>query len=258
MPRFIEAGGVQTACEVEGNGPPLLMLHGGEGSRRQFNIIRPDLTDRYTVITYDQRDCGDTIGPETPATLAMLADDAQALLAALGHSSAFVFGTSFGGRVAQALAVRHPQTVRRLVLASTWPLSVSLAIANAEVAQELGRLRALMPDSAEPLAEIFFPAAFLAEHPAYKEHFKSFPVRSARSGRRAAAVADMPGLAIDSIDRPTLLIAGELDRVVPMALTLSLAESIRDTRTVVLPGVGHLGVTQAPKAVAALLHEFLV
>lgn len=258
MPDFIDLRDTRTAFEVAGNGPPLLMLHGAEGSRRQFAAIRPALTDRYTVVTYDQRDCGETISPESPTTLAMLADDAQALLQALGHAEAFVFGTSFGGRIAQALAVRHAPAVRRLVLASTWPLPVSLAAVNAEVAQELGRLRTRLPDSAEQMAEIFFPAAFLTQQPAFRAHFKSAPPRSARSERRAAAVGDMPDLDIRSIPQPTLLIAGAADRVVPAALTLSLAQHLRDTRSVVLPEVGHLSLAQAPQVVAAHLREFLV
>lgn len=257
MPDFIELHGTRTAFEVAGSGPPLLMLHGAEGSRRQFAAIRPALSEHYTVITYDQRDCGDTVGPEAPATLATLADDAQALLQALGHRSAFVFGTSFGGRVAQALALRHAQAVRRLALASTWPLPVSLATANAEVARELARLRSRLPDSAEQIADLFFPADFLAEQPAFRAHFKSAPPRSARSDRRAAAVSDVPDMDIASIAHPTLLIAGAADRIVPAALTLSLADCIRDTRSIVLPGVGHLSLAQAPGVVAAHLSEFL-
>ena len=258
MTDFIELRGTRTAFEVAGNGPALLMLHGAEGSRRQFAAVRPELTERYTVVTYDQRDCGETVNPESAATLAILADDAQALLEALGHQSAHVFGTSFGGRVAQAVAVRHAQTVRRLVLASTWPLPVSLATANPEVAQELDRLRSRLPDSAEQIAEIFFPASFLAEQPAFRGHFKSAPARSARSDRRAAAGGDVPDLNVGSITQPTLLIAGTADRVVPAHLTLSLAEYIHDTRSVVLTGVGHLTLAQAPKVVAAHLREFLV
>lgn len=257
MPDFIDLNGSRTAFEAVGSGPTLLMLHGAEGSRRQFNAIRPALSDHYTVITYDQRDCGETVNPESPATLATLADDARSLLHALGHADAFVFGTSFGGRVAQALAVRHAHTIRRLVLASTWPLPVSLAAANPEVAQQLGQLRARLPDSAEQMAEIFFPPAFLVQQPAFRAHFKSAPPRSARSDRRAATVGDVPDLDIARITQPTLLIAGAADRVVPAALTLSLAQTLRDTRSVVLPDVGHLSLAQAPQAVAAHLREFL-
>ena len=257
MAEIIELRGTRTAYEVAGSGPPLLMLHGGEGSRRQFNAVRPELEPHFSVISYDQRDCGDTVNPETPSTLETLADDAQALLQALGHVSAHVFGASFGGRVAQALAVRHPQAVRRLVLASTWPLPVSLAQANPEVAQALGRLRAQLPDSAEQIADIFYPAAFLAAQPAYRAHFKSAPPRSARSDRRGATLGDVPGLDIGAITQPTLLITGDLDRVVPHTLTLSLSQHLRDTRAVVLPGVGHLTLAQAPAAVAAQVREFL-
>ena len=68
MAQLVELHGTSTAVEIEGSGPPLLMLHGAEGSRRQFAAVRPALTDHYTVITYDQRDCGDTVSPEIPAS----------------------------------------------------------------------------------------------------------------------------------------------------------------------------------------------
>jgi pimeloyl-ACP methyl ester carboxylesterase len=259
MTSLIEVRGTRTAVDVEGSGPPLLMLHGAEGSRRQFSAIRPELADRYTVISYDQRDCGDTTGPEVAATLAELADDARALLEALGHPSAFVFGTSFGGRLAQALAVRHGAVVRRLVLASTWALPVSLASANPEVVHQLGRLRAGLPGTAEQMAEIFFPPDHLQAHPDARDYFKAAPARSARSDRRAAAVADQPSLDLSRITQPTLLLAGTADRLVPAQLTLSLKDHIgAPAKTVLLPGVGHLSVAQAPREVAVHLREFLV
>ncbi|MEJ8850805.1 alpha/beta fold hydrolase [Variovorax rhizosphaerae] len=257
MAEVIELRGTQTYCEVAGHGPPLLMLHGAEGSRRQFTAIRPELEPHFTVITYDQRDCGDTANPETPATLVTLADDAKALLEALGYPTAHVFGTSFGGRVAQALTARHAAAVRRLVLASTWPLPLSLATANAEVAHVLGQLRSQLPASAELLAEYFYPPDYLAAHPAARRHFASAPARSDRSDRRRETVTDNSDLNIARIGQPTLLIAGAMDRIVPPELTLALAESISDTQAIVLPGVGHLGVTQAPAAVARHVVDFL-
>lgn len=257
MPYTIELNGTRTACEVEGSGPPLLLLHGAEGSRRQFALIRPALAERFTVISYDQRDCGDTENPEQPSTLSMLADDAKALLDALGHATAHVFGTSFGGRVAQALAVRYPDVIRRLVLGSTWPLPVSIAQANPEVARALAQLRAELPDSAEHMAAYFYPPAYLQAHPAARRHFASASARSARSERRAAATGDIPELDIRRIAKPTLLIAGALDQVVPAALTLSLANAIPGARTIVLPEVGHLTVTQAPGDMARHLIDFL-
>lgn len=256
MPQFIEHRGVRTALEISGSGPPLLMIHGAEGSRRQFATVAPQLADRFTVIAYDQRDCGDTVNPETVATLADLAEDARALLEALGHSWAFVFGASFGGRVAQALAMRSPSLVRRLVLASTWPLPLSLAEANRAVAADIQRLRSDLPASAHQLAEYFFPAFFLTAQPAFRDHFTSAPPRSPRSARRAAATVEVPAAGASAITQPTLLIAGELDRVVPARITLAMAESLTDSRCVVLPGVGHLTLAQAPDLVARHVREF--
>ena len=257
MQDAIELNGTRTAYEVEGSGPPLLLLHGAEGSRRQFATIRPALTEHFTVVTYDQRDCGDTTNPEQPSTLSMLADDAKSLLDALGYPTAHVFGTSFGGRVAQALAVLHPAAIERLVLGSTWPLHMSLAQANPEVARALAQLRAQLPESAEGMAAYFYPAAYLQANPAARRHFASARPRSARSERRAAATGDVPALDIRNIAKSTLLIAGALDRVVPAALTLSLAGAIAGTQSILLPEVGHLTVTQAPAEMARHLIDFL-
>ncbi|MGD5588149.1 hypothetical protein QUT57_22855, partial [Xanthomonas citri pv. citri] len=131
-----------------------------------------------------------------PSDLRQLAADAAELLQWTGHFPAHVFGTSFGGRVAQALALLHAPAVKYLVLASTWALPLSLRDLNGAVAVEMVRLREQLPDSAEQLAEYFFPPAFLSAQPQFRQHFAKAPVRSARSDRRAQAVNDNPSLAV--------------------------------------------------------------
>jgi len=118
----MQAGELRIAFECQGDGPPLLLMHGAEASRQMFAELVPHLSKHFTVIGYDQRDCGETEGPEHASTLADLADDARQFIAALGLTRAHVFGSSFGGRVAQALALLHPGVVDHLVLGSTWPL----------------------------------------------------------------------------------------------------------------------------------------
>lgn len=256
MPEFMALRGTRTAFERTGTGPLLLMLHGAEGSRRQFATIRKHLQSHFTVLTYDQRDCGDTENPEVPATLTDLADDAQALMAALGVPTTHVFGTSLGGRVAQTLALRHPEAVDHLVLSSTWPLPVDLAEENPEAVAATAQLRAGLPATAEQLAGYFYPAHHLAAHPQARQHFAAAPPRSARSERRFLTARDMPALDPSHIAAPTLVIAGALDALVPAQLSLALARSIPGARTAILPEVGHLGVAQAPEAVARLVIDF--
>jgi pimeloyl-ACP methyl ester carboxylesterase len=258
---FLDAGDVRIAFERSGSGPPLLLMHGAEASRRMFSALVPLLAPRFSVITYDQRDCGDTESLQRapqPATLADLAGDACALITGLGHARAHVFGSSFGGRVAQMLAIRHGHVVDRLALGSTWPLPATLAQLDPEGSAALAALRARLPHSAEELAERFFPARFLAERPDLRGVFAGVRPQSERAARRAAAVADAPDVDLSTITASALVIAGELDRVVPPALTLSLGSQLPRCTSLLLADVGHATALQAPQALAAhLVHFFL-
>lgn len=261
MTQFLQAGPVRTAFEREGEGPLLLLMHGAEASRQMFAALQPLLAERFTVIAYDQRDCGDTENPEAPCTLADLADDAFRLIQALGFERAHVFGSSFGGRVAQALALRHPTAVHRLVLGSTWPLPQNYEALCPDAAR-LAELRRGLPATAEELAGWFFPEPFLQQRPELRQVFARAQAESPRSRRRAATVQSTleGGLHRDCahITAPTLLLAGELDRVVPPGVTLAMAERLPGAQTVRLPGTGHATALQAPQALAQALRRFLL
>jgi len=257
MTHFVQAGDVRIAFEREGAGPPLLLMHGAEASRAMFAALTPHLAPHFTVIAYDQRDCGDTEGPEAASTLADLAHDAHQLVEALGLGPAHVFGSSFGGRVAQALALRHPRSVSRLVLGSTWPLPDRYEAMQPD-APRLAALRQQLPGTAEELATWFFPEAFLAQRPELRQVFANARPTTARSARRAATVQTTLDADAAAITAPTLLVAGELDRVVPPGVTLSMARRIPGARAVLLPGVGHATALQAPEPLAAHIVPFLL
>lgn len=258
MTQWVACGdGVRLACDVAGSGPPLVLMHGAEATRQMFSALVPLLAPHHTVITYDQRDCGETESPLRPATLAELADDAHAVVQALGHGRAHVFGSSYGGRVAQALAARHPQAVAHLALGSTWPLPRALAELNPDGVCRIGELRAALPDSAPELAGWFFPEALLQQQPALRTFFARVQPASDRSRRRAAAVDDAFDVDWPRITLPVLLLAGELDRVVPSEITLGMVAQLPHARRALLEGVGHATAMQAPDRVAELLIRFL-
>jgi 3-oxoadipate enol-lactonase len=261
MREFLQSGDLRIAFEQSGQGPPLLLMHGAEADRRMFASIVPLLAGRFTVIAYDQRDCGDTEGSEASAhatTLADLAHDAASLVRGLGLARAHVFGSSFGGRVAQALALLHPESVDRLALGSTWPLPQTYEAMLPADAARLGELRARLPESAEELAGWFFPESFLQERPELRQLFAAARPGTDRSRRRARTVAGALDLSPSAIEARTLVIAGSLDRVVPAEVTMRLAESIPDAKRVLLECVGHVTVMQAGDAVARHLTEFLL
>jgi pimeloyl-ACP methyl ester carboxylesterase len=257
MPEFLQAGDVRIAFEREGRGPLLLLMHGAEANRQMFGALWPLLTPHFTVVAYDQRDCGDTEASPRAATLAELAGDAAALIHSLGHERAHVFGSSFGGRVAQALALLYPDRVDHLALGSTWPLPLRHAALDPEGAARIAELRACLPDSAEALAGWFFPESFLQTRPDLRQLFAAARSDTERAHRRRQTVAGTLELEAAAIRVPVLVMTGDRDRVVPPQATMRIADAIAHSRRKMLTGVGHAAVLQAPEQVAAALIDFL-
>jgi 3-oxoadipate enol-lactonase len=256
MTDFMQAGEVRVAFQRQGQGPALVLMHGAEASRQMFATLVPHLAQHFTVISYDQRDCGDTQAPERAATLADLANDAHLFIKALGFKRAHVFGSSFGGRVAQALALLYPLSIDRLVLASTWPLPRPYEELCPD-ARRLAELRRGLPGTAEELATWFFPEAFLVQRPELRRVFANARPESPRAARRAATVATTLENGVADIVAPTLVLAGELDRVVPPTVTLAMAGRIRGADAVLLPAIGHVTAMQAPEVLAHHMVRFL-
>ena len=103
--------------ETRGQGPTLLIIPGGPQDAGVFSDLATRLADTYTVLTYDPRGNSRTTfdGPATPLDLDQQADDAAALIDALGNGPAYVFGTSGGAQIGLNLATRHPAKVRAIL-----------------------------------------------------------------------------------------------------------------------------------------------
>src|SRR5262245_679695 len=110
--------GIDYAYEIEGDGEPLLFLHGGLGAAIMFEPILPAFASRQEILVDLQGHGGTTLG-KRPITCEAVADDVATLLHTIGREKVDVLGYSFGGCVALQLAIQHPEVVRRLVLVST-------------------------------------------------------------------------------------------------------------------------------------------
>ena len=117
MPR-VTVDAAELYYEIRGAGPPVLLIMGATGDGGHFEELADLLADEFTVITYDRRGNGrspvpagwETTSPEEQA------EDAAALLDALGTGPAAVFGTSGGGNYALCLTIRYPERVRGLIM----------------------------------------------------------------------------------------------------------------------------------------------
>ena len=251
-------GGIELAYEITGSGPPLVLMHGGEADHTQYIAFIPHLAPHFTCIAYSQRDCGATRNPDADFGITDLADDAAALIAALGLKRAHVFGSSLGSVIAQALAVRHPGSVDRLVLSAAIRIGESIGSINPEAAKELGILRADTAANAPKIARYFYTDDHLAAHPQLAQRFAGGKRGPVQQARRNALIPKAPRLPLGGITAPTLVLAHALDRLVPPAHSLSIATEIPGARTVVLEGLGHVGTIQAPERVAGAITPFLL
>lgn len=114
----VAVNGTELCYEIRGTGPPVLLIMGATGDGGHFDNLADLLSDEFTVVSYDRRGNGRSPAPDGWQTTSPeeQADDAAALLDALGTGPAAVFGTSAGGVYALCLMVRHPGSVRGAIL----------------------------------------------------------------------------------------------------------------------------------------------
>jgi pimeloyl-ACP methyl ester carboxylesterase len=146
---LVDAGGTTLAAQIRGDGPPLLLIHGGGEDAGMYLAQAESLVAAgFQVVTYDRRGTGGSGREDWPGNGAdQHADDAAALLDALDLTPAVVVGMSSGGVVALDVAARHPEHVTRVI---AWEPPVA----------------GLLPGAEQINAEILAPVnAHLAEHP---------------------------------------------------------------------------------------------
>src|SRR2546427_278659 len=116
---YAPVGDLNMYYEVHGQGRPTILLHGAYMTIDLMGPILPGLAKSRQVIAIEQQAHGRTADIDRPITYEQMADDTAALVHHLGIDNADVVGYSMGGGIALQLAIRHPDLVRRLVLAST-------------------------------------------------------------------------------------------------------------------------------------------
>jgi pimeloyl-ACP methyl ester carboxylesterase len=261
--RIATGESVRTAYRQTGSGPLLLLIHGAEADHTMFLGLMEALAKDFSVVAYDQRDSGSTENGSEPYDLETLAGDAARLinflLEASGRSSVHIYGTSFGGQIAQVLAARHSSLVDRLILGSTWPVDRKLVDVNASAMEQLARLRGQLPGSAEQIAAYFFSQTFLAARPETADMFRGTKRTDAQASRRALLMqAAPPVISFADIEAPVLLLAGGADRLIPPAETFALSRLIAHTHLQELSDLPHAGAVEDPGRVAHAIMDFLL
>lgn len=263
MPLTVSQPQLCYALSGPSDAPPLVFINGLGGVQAAFQLQVRAFRESRRVLVYDHRGAGGSQTVDTPVTMADYAADLVRLLDELALDCCDVVGLSFGGRVAQELALGWPERVRRLVLSGTSAGGRLHAPGDAH-AHEL--LRAVATADADAWAQTVAPVLFGR---AYRERH---PERIAALARwRARHRPDPVGIArqwgawdgfdladeIAEIAQPTLIIHGTEDGLSPVVNAEQLAAYIPDARLELLDGVGHSPNVESPQAFNQLIEDFV-
>ena len=257
------SGDVRIAYDVRGDGDPLLLIHGLGYTRDGWGPARDLLAEHFLVISYDNRGLGQSDVPPGPYSAAAMAEDAVAVLDAVGVDGADVVGTSLGGMVAQELVLAHPDRVRRLVLVCTTP-GATMSYPLPERTQALIReMPTLPPEVALRRAvENALGAEVVTARPELVDEIYAYRLAHPPNMAGWQAQADA-GSAFDAWERigaittPTLVLHGTADNVVDHRSSDALAERIPDARLEKLERGGHLFFWEEPEWFSGVVREFL-
>ena len=255
--------GIDVYFEHSGEGPRLLFLNGSGGKLETSDLLLAPFRQRFELLAHDQRGLGRTSAPDGPYSMADYAADAAALLDHVGWDRCRVVGISFGGMVAQELAVTAPDRVERLALLCT------SAGGEDSASYPLHELADLPLDERQAvslqLLDTRFDAAWLDEHPRDKALADAMAERrtgsSSEDGRRGERLQLEARRDHDVWDRlpriacPTLVAGGRYDGIAPPANSEAIASRIPGAELRMYEG-GHAFVGQDRNALPEVI-EFL-
>jgi len=270
-----DVGDVQLYYDEQGSGEPLLLIMGLAADSTAWLYQIPDFAKRYRTISFDNRGVGRSSKPAGPYTIHQMADEAAALLDALDVPRAHVVGVSMGGMIAQELVLRHPQRVRGLVLACTYPepsrdveehLQISVqqfggkVTSGGQIEIDFSALNPLMFFQ-QMLPNVFNPEFIATELPKLIQVFSGglqygFSLEAVL-GQVAAVMAHKTTDRLHRIEAPTLVLTGDADRLVPPSNSDILAARIPNAKLVKIPGGSHGFNFETPDIFNRTVLEFL-
>jgi pimeloyl-ACP methyl ester carboxylesterase len=251
MGQHVRAGGFDIWVEQVGEGPDVLLIGGLGDTVESWQFQLDGLQDRYRLTAFDNRGAGRTAMPEGPVTAEVMADDAAAVLDALGIPSAHVAGFSGGSIISQELALRRPDLVRSLILQSTWAVMDDYLRAWARFVRWLVEVA---PEERAFLEGFFLDIYTPRAHndgtvAAFIDEVIAFPHKQSAEDVQAfldAFVDHDTSAGLPRITAPTLVLAGGKDPTARPELGRAVAEAIPDALFEIMEDEAHQPFQEVP------------
>ena len=257
----IDVNGITMHYELEGpeSGPVVTLSHSLATDLSMWDLQMAVLKSGYRVLRYDTRGHGGTDAPEGPYTLEQLAEDAKALLQALGIPKTHFMGISMGGMIGQILALKTAGMLRTLILCDTSSRIPEEALPVWEerigLAQKQG-----MDALVEPTMERWFTASFRGKPISVLEKIRDMirttPLKGYVGCSRAIMKLNLTER-LSEIALPTLIVVGEEDPGTPVAASQAIHKQIKGSELVILKSAAHLSNIEQQDAFNTVVLDFL-
>lgn len=261
--RSITVDGLELRLAEAGEGEPVLFVHGLGGAWTSWRLNLEDLASENRVLAPTLPGFGRSAKPPRSYEPAFFVDVLVELLDELGLASAHVVGTSMGGQASLELALRHPESVRRVLTVApagvppgdfegTEALATYRGITGAETEDEVVAVwKAIQPDGVEVPEPAREPDEVLAyvESPGAERAFASALRESARARRL--------GPLLDEVEAPLLVAWGTRDPMIPWDVVRPVLEETAHPLLAVFDGCGHSPHTERPGTFGTLARAFL-
>jgi len=252
--KYVLANGINTYYLEQGEGYPIILLHGGLSTARlNWGNIIPKLSKNYRVIAPDYRGHGKTDNPSGKFSYRLIADDIAELISVLNVEKPLICGQSDGGQIALELALNYPELIKAIVISG-----VLIEISDAYI-KELNNWGLLDPgvvnfELFENSFKDYIPVLQQSYSSVYgPNYWKKFIQEISKIW---LSPEEFPGEKIKKIDLPVLIIHADRDSI-PVEEAIRIFRLIANSELAVAPNSDHLLPNNNMELYLALVSDFL-
>jgi pimeloyl-ACP methyl ester carboxylesterase len=255
---FLQLPALKLYYEIDGEGPPLMLVHGLGSSSRDWEKQVPCFVEKYKVIALDLRGHGRSDKPPGPYSMRTFAEDTAALIRELKQAPLHLVGISMGGMVGFELAVRFPELLRSLTIVNSYPeMRVETLWEHLQVWRRYLFLELLgMRGTGMMLGRHLFPSPEQAElRELFVQRWAENDKRAYRESLRAIFNWDVEGH-LGEIKCPVLVVASDQDYM-PLEEKRAYTAKMPNAKLAVIEDARHAVTAERPEQFNVVLEEFL-
>jgi pimeloyl-ACP methyl ester carboxylesterase len=273
--QFVDINGVKKCYEIEGEGDPIVLVHGFGGKKEDWVGQFGPLSEKFKVIRFDNRGAGKSARRNGPYTMEVFADDIKGLMDYLEIEKAHVIGWSLGGMIVQNFALKYPECINKIIMINTnygFPDEIGVEVYKNSRLNEIEVLN-------EDPEKSFWDATVTSYHRSFRKQMKADPKKKFHDlwsvedlikektidpptpedvEAQAAALNTHDTFGrLGEIKNETLLIAASHDRFMPKFIMAEMQERIPNSMLKVIDKAGHGSPLSRAPEVNKIIIEFL-